>query len=208
MSRHKFSENKISVSIGQLIMKLFVLFIVVFIMMIFVYMNGERDSLNTPPPIWKKLNIVMKNNNPCFYIEPFEKMEEFNINGIQVAKHPMPYVHYWGSDEHKKIEAPISLFAGKEQCLAYGNKNRFFNEPSKQLKTNVLYCVSMNGERKSISKEENEANSLIAIVWFYLSKNSKTGEIRAIELSGSQLDDWRKKMNDQNKSIETTKEMR
>lgn len=199
ISRHDFSENKITDSIGQLVVKLFALLIVVFVLALFLYMEGERDSLNTPPPICKKLNIVMKNNNPCFYIEPFEKMEEFNIYGIQVAKHPMPYEHYWGSDTHKKIDVPISLFTSKEQCLAYGNKNRFFNEPSKELKINVLYGASMNGERKSISKEKNDANLLSAIVWFYLSKNPKTGEIKAVELSGSQLDDWKKNMNDQNK---------
>lgn len=165
---------------------------------------------NNHPSIKQKLNITMKDNNPCFYIEPFEGMEAFDLSMVHVIKPPVPYERYWceGLCENKKIAMPLSLFAGTEQCISYGIKNKTFSASSKGLEIDVLYEASIDASRRDVSKgnEEENGNWLTADVWFYLSKNPKTGEINATELSLSQANAWIKNMDDNNKSIETTRE--
>lgn len=209
----KIDENQKMRSISHLIVRLILWnsIVVIASLAIYVFFIGDSGAGSGYTTIEKKLNITIKDNNPCFYIDSFDEMEAFDIDGIQISKPPMPYERYWGigsfADKYKRIKIPLKTFAGTEKCVQYGAKNKFFNESSKKLTTDVLYKASMSGIKRNIPYEKVKDGDEIRInVNFYLSKNQNTGEIKAIELSESQVNDWMKKMNEHNKSSETTKE--
>jgi hypothetical protein len=205
---YQFRGAQRGIEIAKFILLSFGIFLVLSAIIVFLYFNYNGDKF--PQPIKNQLRITMKDNNPCFYIEPFNEMEAFDLYEVHVIKPPMPYEGYWcaGLCDKTKIAIPLSFFAGTEQCIPYGVKNKSFSAPSKKLQIDVLYEASIDASRRSIpkGKKEDDGNWLTANVWFYLSKNSKTGELNAIELSGSQVDEWIKNINDFHTSIETTKE--
>jgi hypothetical protein len=206
---YEFSGSQKVLLISRWIVKIvWTVMITLFVLLILRVLLGGLAE-NNHPSITKKLNIAMKDNNPCFYVEPFEGMEAFDLYKVHVLKPPEPYERYWcvGLCENKKITIPLSLFTGTEQCISYGIKNKTFSASSKGLEIDVLYEASIDASRRDIPKgKEENGNWLTADVWFYLSKNPKTGEINATELSLSQANAWIKNMDDNNKSIETTKE--
>lgn len=209
---YEFSGSQKVLSISRWIVKIvWTVIITLFVLLLLRVLLGGLAE-NNPHPISKKLHIAMKQDTPCFYIEPFDGMEAFDIHGFQITKPPMPYERYWGigyfADKYKQIKIPLSSFAGESQCILYGAKNKLFNESSKQLNADVLYNATMEGGQRSKpnGKEDEDGDWLTAEIWFYLSKNPKTGEINATELSLSQANAWIKNMDDNNKSIEITKE--
>lgn len=179
---YQFRDTQMVLNKVKFMLKNLGIFIVILAVLIYMF-GGEKFS----QPTYKKLNITMKDNNPCFYLESFTEMDAFDVHGIQIIKSATPYERYWGvgyfADKYKQIKIPLSSFSGEAQCIPYGAKNEFFSEPSKKLETDVLYSATMDGGRRNISKgkEEDDGNWLTANVWFYLTKNQKTGQIEAIE---------------------------
>ncbi|MDD5051151.1 MAG: hypothetical protein PHO27_00285 [Sulfuricurvum sp.] len=182
---YSFQGAQRVISGAKFMLKSFGIFSVLFVSMFLLYFIYGGDKF--PQPIKKQLHITMEQDIPCFYIEPFDGIEAFDIDGFQIIKPLMPYERYWGvgsfADKYKQIKIPLTTFTGVKQCIQYGGKNKLFDEPSKKLEMDVLYKATMEGPRRNIpkGKEEDDGNWLTAETWFYLSKNQKTGQIEAIE---------------------------
>ena len=116
---YRFSDTPKVIDRAKFMLKNLGIFSVVFAILVLLYFRygGERF----PQPLEKPLHITMKNDLPCFYIEPFVGMETFEIHGIQIIKPPEPYERYWGigyfADKYKQIKIPFSSFIGEAQCI-------------------------------------------------------------------------------------------
>lgn len=193
---YQFQGAKRGIEIANFMLKSFGIFSVIFAILLLLYFRYGGEKF--PQPIRKQLHITMKDNNPCFYIEPFVGMEAFSIYRVSIAESVMVPEGYsrlegsWNIDMNNSI----LIFSGIEQCIPYGVKNELYSESSKKLETDVLYSATMEGPRNNIpkGKEEEDGNWLTANVGFYLSKNHKTGEIQVNILNEEQRVAWLTKL--------------
>jgi hypothetical protein len=168
---------------------IFIATLVAFILFRMFTPNGEEDNTD------KKLNVAMKDNTPCFYIDVFEDINTFEIQNIIATKQ----VNNEASEYHKvvwdtpKIHIPLTAIVSKNQCIPYGLKNEIHTEGSKKLETNVLYQVMIHGVRKNITEIYN-TDLISAGIYFYLFKNSKTGKTEIVLASQKQINHWENSM--------------
>jgi hypothetical protein len=174
------------------------------------------SSEHFPTTIHKELHITIKENNPCFYIDTFEGINEFNIDYFNVNKvgtnsQWLKKEYMWKDEIDTNRILPFTAIAEKNQCLLYGIKNTISSVPSKTLQTNVLYQIKIQGTRKNIPKsggyiDLKDGDRILLHSIFYLVKNQKTSETKIIIPSQTQVVEWVKKMDEQNQSIEITKD--
>lgn len=170
------------------------------------------DAHQTPYPIKKELYVTLKNDTPCFYINSFDGINNFNINHILVDRMDLNVVkskenYMWLDVLDNNRTLSLSSIVGENQCLLYGIKNTRTSATSKQLQTNVIYKVEIEGRKRGLPENELKNGEIISLYrLFYLVKNSKTGEIKIIFPSTMEVDNWIKKIDENNRSNEIIKE--
>jgi len=161
---------------------------------IFVFYGCEISDKRVEKPL--KIKII--NDKPCFYIDPFEDMDKFNIRTLGVSRPDPNREAYWliewsegyfKDGGRQNFYRPVgneflfapSAIAGSDRCIEYGldlDKNGFAGN---ELKTDVIYHAGMRGYNKeqwaSDRKKVGEADFHVR---FYLKKNSQTGKIEAV----------------------------
>lgn len=202
---YQFRNSDIVLKVVRYILKIFLLMMIVASFIIYVNFIRDTNSLNMPDPIIKNLKITIQNKEPCFYIDKFDGIEAFDIKEISVAKmkkNPSigydfnaTYETYWCvglcEDIPRKINLPLSSFAGINQCLPYGTQHEKSSILSKKMEMNTLYIATVSGEKRNIIPEKfTDADKIIASSLFYLHKNSKTGQIEVLELNRDQINTW------------------
>lgn len=158
---------------------------------IFVFCGCEISDKRVEKP----LKIKMVNDKPCFYIDPFEDMDKFNIRNLQLHKtdsHYSPVVWsegYFEDGGRQNFYRPVgneflfapSSIAGSDKCIEYGpdlDKNGFAGN---ELKTDVVYGILMVGYNKEQwASDRKNVEEVDFHVRFYLKKNSQTGKIEAV----------------------------
>lgn len=162
------------------------------LMLLFFARDGtEGDFVN----INKKLNVMMKDNTPCFYINAFEEIDTFEIQSIfaikQVDNEASEYNEIvWDTP---KIHIPFTAIVGKDQCIPYGLKNEIPSVKSKKLETDVLYHVEISGPKNIIPKKYSNYQ-VVESVYFYLSKNPQTGKSEIVLASQKEIENWENSM--------------
>jgi hypothetical protein len=185
---------------------------VVFVIAFFLFMKGEKDSLkNNKPSISKELQIVIKDDQPCFYIDKFEGIDNYEIEEISVntAMPPEKLLNkksMWNGEVDRKDTYNmkpfrLSIISNATNCIFYGVKNNTISAPSQKLETDVLYEVYMDGVQRSANKDKDRKYGIWLYGTFYLSKNPKTGKLEVNMLNNTEINIWFNKIKDQNKSI-------
>lgn len=211
--KYEIREDQKMLSMGQLIARLFIVSMIAFIILLGMYFFiGDSGAGDGSVSIRKKLHITIKDNNPCFYVDSFEGIDDFDINNLDVSL-ILPR-HEWTKatsvwNDNLNTSNPLHLSSIKEakQCFPYGIKNNITSVHSKKLKMDVLYSVTMEGNKRNLSQDKlKNGDSIWLHRAFYLDKNKITGEIEVVIPDQTQVAIWIKKMEDQNKSIEKTKD--
>lgn len=147
--KYEIREDQKIVSMGQLIAKLFIVSVIAFIILLGMYFfMGDSGAGDGHVSIRKKLHVTIKDNNPCFYVDSFEGIDDFDINNLDVSL-ILPR-HEWTKatsawNDNLNTSNPLHLSSIKEanQCIPYGIQNNITSAPFKKLQTNVLYDVTM-----------------------------------------------------------------
>jgi hypothetical protein len=211
--KYEIREDQKMASMGHLITKLFIVSVIAFIILLGMYFFiGDSGTGDGHVSIRKKLHVTIKDNNPCFYVDSFEGIDDFDINNLDISL-ILPR-HEWTKatsawNDNLNTSNPLHLSSIKEanQCIPYGIQNDITSVPFKKLKMDVLYSVTMEGNKRNLSQDKlKNGDSIWLHRAFYLDKNKTTGEIEVVMPDQTQVATWVKKIEDHNKSIETTKE--
>jgi hypothetical protein len=153
-------------------------------------------SEHFPTPIHKELHVTIKDDNPCFYVDAFEGIENFKINDFTISKMDSEIdwrkkTYTYKMDDNSTIS--LSSITGKDQCLLYGVKNMSASFPPKKLQTNVIYAITMQGTKKNIPKSSGyidlkDGDRIFLYRVFYLAKNPKMGKKEIVIPSQMQLE--------------------
>lgn len=160
------------------------------------------DANQTPYSIKKELHVTLKNDTPCFYVNSFEGINNFDINYFSVIRMDLNIVkskknYMWRDELDNNRTLSLSSIVGENQCLIYGVKNTTTSASSKQLRTNVIYKVEIEGRKRGLAENKLKNGDIISLYrLFYLVKNQKTGEIEIIIPSTIEVDNWIKKMDE------------
>ena len=210
----KIDENQKAQSLSKLIIRLigWNIGVIVGSLAFYIFFIGDPGAGRSTVDTHTKLNISMQDTTPCFSIESFKEINAYKIREIRVTKinrkSHEKYENSWDITKNhlEKLNIPLTSIVGKEQCIPYGVKNKIFSTASKKLETDGLYFVTISGEKKTITKKEDFWDRAVGEGYFYLFKDPKTSEIDIAVLNQSQVDNWFKKMEDQNQSIEIKKD--
>ncbi|MDD5084399.1 MAG: hypothetical protein PHT88_05740 [Candidatus Moranbacteria bacterium] len=187
--KYEIREDKKMVSMGQLIAKLFIVSVIAFIILLGMYFfMGDSGAGDGHVSIRKKLHVTIKDNNPCFYVDSYEGIDNFEVYRISVTKlndSPKASESYWCvgfcGDKHTQINIPFSALEGVDQCIQYGVINEVFSASAKKLETDTLYNIEIEGSKKNIPLNNlKDGDEVDAELFFQLVKNPKTGEIQAL----------------------------
>ncbi|MDD5548056.1 MAG: hypothetical protein PHI79_00490 [Sulfurovaceae bacterium] len=160
----------------------------------------------------KQLKIELIDNKPCFYIDEFDGINDFDAKGIGVRTE-LPSIewmkteHMWFAgvirkDIHSMKSFHLSTISDASKCIPYGIKNDITSAPSQKLQTDILYNVSISAFKRNIpTKELKDDDEINFYEYFYLSKNKKTGKIELNIPNREQRITLLKKMEEQNQSI-------
>jgi len=119
--------------------------IILFVGFISFYLMGGGDSKEFP--IDKNIGIVIKNNQPCFYIDDeIENIEKYKITSIEVydidyqVNPSVKNLKWFTSKTMNRI--PFSMMDSKDECIIYGDE-KLTDEVNKsqELKENTLYSI-------------------------------------------------------------------
>ncbi|MDD2828936.1 MAG: hypothetical protein PHW18_05120 [Sulfuricurvum sp.] len=170
------------------------MFVATIIAFVLLLMSASRNSTEIGiVKIDKRLNVIMKDNVPCFYIDSSKEIDEFEIGyivGFKYIKIKDSYFYEdtWRVTHYKlKLHIPLTSIVGKDQCIPYGLNNEIHTKEHKKLETNVLYKIAINGVRKVGGVDQIMADS-----YFYLSKNPKTGNSEISLASQEQINIFEK----------------
>ena len=190
---YEFPGSEKALLISKWIIKASWIFMATLIALILLLMapkDGREDDAD------KKLNVTMKDNTPCFYIDAFDEIDTFEIKNIFATKQVNDeasefHETIWriSESDRSKIHIPFTVIVGKEQCIPFGLKNEIHSVESKNLDTDVLYQVMIHGIRKNITEVYN-TDLISAGIYFYLSKNPKTGKSEIVLASQKQINNW------------------
>lgn len=206
--KYEIREDQKIVSMGQLIAKLFIVSVIAFIILLGMYFfMGDSGAGDGYVSIRKKLHVTIKDNNPCFYVDSFEGIDDFDIDyfNVEEIRPPAEWINpkfMWRYSKDANNTLQLSTFVGVDQCIPYGRQINLKTIPSKKLQMDVLYNIKMEGTKRNIpEKKLKNGDGIWLYGAFYLVKNQKNGEINIILPSNSEVNDMVKKMEDQNKSI-------
>ncbi|KIM04156.1 MAG: hypothetical protein KN64_08980 [Sulfurovum sp. AS07-7] len=170
----------ISLQIKKPLLKWF--FIVIFLVFLFLLFISKNGFLwhyldQKEFPIDKNIGIIIKNNQPCFYIDDeIENIEKYKITGMDVEdKSAVDFRFHtlqWFTSERMK---PISfeMMNSQDECIIYGDEKLTDEQnKSQELKENTLYSVGFG--------DNSNTNDFIGFSFyklFKLHKNSSTGKM-------------------------------
>ncbi|MDD3597210.1 hypothetical protein [Sulfuricurvum sp.] len=158
----------------------------------FLFYGCERKD----PRVEKPLKIKMVNDNPCFYIEPFEDMDKFVIRNFAVTFRvsPVDLAYQWDEGEFDTTSAdsynqpigqrylfPTSAISGQDSCVKYGTDLDKNMSTVKKLKMGTMYSVwGIGYNKKQWMSAKEKVGEIYLGTRFYLQKNSSTNKLEAI----------------------------
>lgn len=169
------------------------------IVMLVLYTFFISGCEGRDPRVEKPLKIKMVNDNPCFYIDPFEDMDRFVIRNISVnhAISPLSYENQWHEGEFdttsfdsynqpigQRYLFPPSSISSQDSCVEYGTDIDNNVSTVKKLRTGIIYTAECIGYNKKQWMSEKEKVGEIAVnTLFHLEKNQQTGRLEAVIVS-------------------------
>jgi hypothetical protein len=169
-----------------------------------VGISGCAGEKRPSYPMEKPLLITIKDNQPCFYVEYFNGIDEFTLTtfGIYTTNRNMiESKNMWGNylpNSETIRPFKLALLKGKNNCIKYATKDSFILSQAKNLKINTLYSVFINGKTANAhelgtrdwSNSPQDNNWIEIRSNFYLSKNKSTNQLEVIIVKDSEVDNW------------------
>jgi hypothetical protein len=137
-------------------------------------------------PIQKSLNVVINTNKPCFYIDSFDGVDEFDIwrIGVMTVVPPGQIPEYlctvgvYELDSNRIKAFSLSSMIGINQCITYESLCNFGSSSSKKLQMDILYNITVEGIKKNLSTGKlKDGDEIYLHSLFNITKNKDTGNI-------------------------------